>query len=150
MARYLLDTNIVLRVVNEADAEHQLVLSPIAALLANGDTLVVAPQVLVEFWSVATRPANVNGLGWEPSLVADELNQLIDDHDLLDETAEIFQKWLGLVSSLAIRGKRVHDVRLAALMQVNGIERVLTLNIQDFASLPGIIAVHPRDVAGSA
>ncbi|MGB0560278.1 MAG: hypothetical protein ACPGVO_00545 [Spirulinaceae cyanobacterium] len=45
-----------------------------------------------------------------------------------------------------ISGKRSHDIRLVAVMLAAGVERVLTLNPQDFRGLPEIEAVHPLEV----
>jgi hypothetical protein len=41
----------------------------------------------------------------------------------------------------------VHDARLVAAMRVDGLSRLLTLNVADFNRFPEILAVHPRDVA---
>jgi len=62
MARYLLDTNVLLRATNKASSQHAATVQSMAALAAQGHDLVVAPQVLVEFWAVATRPLEANGL----------------------------------------------------------------------------------------
>jgi hypothetical protein len=37
----------------------------------------------------------------------------------------------------------VHDARLVALMQVNGIADILTLNGSDFARYTGIVPIAP-------
>ena len=37
--------------------------------------------------------------------------------------------------------------RLAAAMRVHGLGRILTLNVAHFSRYPGIVAVHPGDVA---
>lgn len=64
MAKYLLDTNVVLRLSNPSDDQHELVTEAIATLLTQGDEYYLTEQVLIELWVVATRPINVNGLGW--------------------------------------------------------------------------------------
>jgi predicted nucleic acid-binding protein len=64
MTQYLLDTNVISRFCNAADVDHALVIEAIAQLLNQGDDCVLTPQVLIEFWVVATRPTEVNGLGW--------------------------------------------------------------------------------------
>jgi len=63
---YLLDTNVVVRLLEPAAPEHVLVREAIRRLLLEGHTLVLAPQVLTELWVVATRPVDVNGFGWPP------------------------------------------------------------------------------------
>lgn len=64
MAKYLIDTNVVLRFCNASDSQHALAGSAISHLLATGNECYLTAQVLIELWVVATRPANVNGLGW--------------------------------------------------------------------------------------
>jgi predicted nucleic acid-binding protein len=59
----LLDTNILLYLANAAAPEHAAAKASVTRMLASGDRLTVAPQVLFEFWSVATRPVSANGLG---------------------------------------------------------------------------------------
>jgi hypothetical protein len=54
-----------------------------------------------------------------------------------------------VAASVGVSGVQVHDARLAAVMRVHGLTHILTLNAADFARYPGIIAVHPQDVAGA-
>jgi len=50
----LLDTNILLYLVNPAAPEHGAAKAAVAGLLAEGERLAIAAQALFEFWSVAT------------------------------------------------------------------------------------------------
>ena len=63
MKLYLLDTNILLRIADTSSPQHHLVLTAITNILSHGDKCVITSQVLIEFWVVATRPLDVNGLG---------------------------------------------------------------------------------------
>lgn len=144
MSRVLLDTNIVLRLLDRTASEHQVCVNAIEALLIRGDEPCLAPQVLIEFWVVATRPVNVNGFGWTATQVIDAISHLRGLFLLLDDTSAIFEAWLALVSS-GVSGKRAHDAKLAAFMQVHGISEILTLNGADFKDFP-VTAVHPDSV----
>lgn len=146
MASYLLDTNVLLRSVQAAAPEHPVVMSAVSGLTARGDAVYVAPQVLVEFWVVATRPTNVNGFGWDPALVLAEINQLLNQFPLLDEPAGLFPNWLNLVTSRSIKGRKAHDVKLVALMQAKGISHLLTFNVADFNGYTGITPIHPVNI----
>ena len=64
MTRYVLDTNVLLRAADKSSAQHLTIFRVIASLKENDQELFLAPQVLMEFWSVATRPLDVNGFGW--------------------------------------------------------------------------------------
>jgi predicted nucleic acid-binding protein len=57
----LVDTNILLRSVDQASAEHLVSVNALRTLNDRGDDLVICAQVVIEFWSVATRPAANNG-----------------------------------------------------------------------------------------
>src|SRR5262249_46175376 len=63
----LLDTNILGRMAEPGPVQHQLAVDAVAALVCRGDSPCLVPQVLYEFWVVATRPAAANGLGMTPS-----------------------------------------------------------------------------------
>lgn len=146
MALCLLDTNILLRVVNYADPEHELVLEAMTTLADKGHTLAVTPQVLIEFWAVATRPSVVNGFGWSPEVVALEITRIRSLFQVLPDSEDIFTNWLQLVSAYNVSGKQVHDTRLVAVAYTHNVEFLLTLNVRDFQRFPGIVALHPSDV----
>lgn len=61
--RILVDTNVVVRLGDKGHAMHGEALAAIDWLDANGHECVIVPQVLYEYWVVATRPAENNGLG---------------------------------------------------------------------------------------
>ena len=59
---YFGDTNVVYRFVAEDDPLHHLCLEAIIKLNARGDEVVITPRVLIEFWALATRSLEANGL----------------------------------------------------------------------------------------
>jgi predicted nucleic-acid-binding protein len=150
MVRYLLDTNIVLRFSNISDNQHGLVTEAVANLLEQADECYLASQVLIEFWVVATRPFDVNGLGWSAEQTRSIIEQLLDRFPIMEETSQIFSIWLNLVTENHIKGKRTHDARIVALMLASGISHVLTLNPSDFSGMPDITVVHPCEVVTSS
>jgi predicted nucleic acid-binding protein len=146
MARYLLDTNVLLRAVHKTAAQHPLAVKALASLAARGESLCLTGQILVEFWAVATRPIEANGFGWEPDLAEAEIERLLNEFALLEETPAIFTHWLQLVTSQHVLGKKVHDARLIAVMQAHGTTHLLTFNREDFVRYSGIVLVHPSEV----
>lgn len=143
---YLIDTNIVLRWVRPSDPLHALARAAIDALVDAGALLYLTPQVLVEFWSVATRPAAVNGLGMTPAAADAEVSRLEHLFPMLTETADIYPAWRQNVVTTGVSGVRTHDARLAAVMNVYGISHVLTFNTADFQGFAGITPVHPQEI----
>jgi predicted nucleic acid-binding protein len=94
---------------------------------------------------VATRPANVNGLGLSFGQIETEVAALKMHYELIEETPAVFAEWEKLVSLHAIVGKNVHDAHLVAAMQVHGITHLLTFNKQDFHRFTSITVIAPED-----
>jgi predicted nucleic acid-binding protein len=147
MKGYLADTNIVVRFANKASAQHKLVYHTVGALWRKQLPIHITPQVCAEFWSVATRPADVNGLGWTVEETREVLNSLLELFPLLPDTPDIFGHWLTLVTKHKVQGKQVHDAHLVAAMQTHSIEHLLTLNAEDFKRYAEITPVHPGEVS---
>ena len=146
MTRYLLDTNILVRASDSKARDRSLAINAVAHLLTQNHDCVVAPQILVEFWVVATRPVDVNGLGWSIDQCQQEVEQFLDQFPLIEEQPESFRIWLKLVQRYQIAGKRVHDARLAATMLANDIQHIVTFNMDDFADIAEITPLHPRTI----
>ena len=146
MVKYLLDTNVVMRFCNASDVQYETATNAIAQLLAKEDECFLTPQVLVEFWVVATRPTEVNGLGWTAAQTRATIDQLLTRFPVLEETSQIFPNWLHLVTSGNVIGKRTHDVRLIAIMLAHGVTHLLTFNPGDFAITSEVTVVRPQDL----
>jgi predicted nucleic acid-binding protein len=146
MTTYLLDTNIILRFSNPSDGQHELVTNAVATILAQGDDCFLAPQVLIEMWVVATRPTDVNGLGWSTTYTRHVIDQLMRRFPIAQEVPQLFPTWLEIVSTQKILGKRTHDARIVALMKTASIGHILTLNPNDFSNIPDITVVHPQSI----
>jgi hypothetical protein len=103
-------------------------------------------QNISEFWNVMTRPVTANGLGFSPAFALGEVEKIETVLTLLPDSAATYQEWKRLVVSHAVRGAKVHDARLVAIMNVHGVRRILTFNAGDFARFE-IEALHPSSVA---
>jgi len=146
MTRYLLDTNILVRASDDQARDRSLAIQCVAHLLTQNHDCLLSPQVLVEFWVVASRPTEVNGLGWSVDQCQQEIEQFLEQFPLLEDKPESFRLWLKLVQQYRIAGKRVHDVRLAATMLTHDVHHIVTFNIDDFAGITEITPVHPQTV----
>jgi predicted nucleic acid-binding protein len=149
MNQYLLDTNILLRAADTSSATHSLSNNAINQIIIDRNECVITSQVLIEFWVVATRPTDVNGLGWSISQTEYHVNDLLNNFTLLPETPDIFTNWLKLVTDHDIKGKRTHDIRLLAVMKAHDITHLLTFNPQDFIQIPEIKIVHPQEIVAT-
>lgn len=148
--RILVDTNLLLRIANgESDPQHDVAEESISRLRVQGHLPALVPQNLYEFWSVATRPSNVNGLGMskaEAQFAMDEFSAFL----LLQDERAILSEWRKLVARYDITGKTTHDARLVAAMVRHGISHLLTFNEGHFARFDEITALTPRAVVSGA
>lgn len=144
--KILVDTNILLRLASRQAPEHPDVVRAVTTLLARGDEPVIAAQVAIELWVVATRPVSVNGFGWSTAQTQQVVSGFRAQFPMLDDTPAIFANWLGLVAGQGIQGKRAHDARLAAVMLTHSVSTILTLNPRDFGGFPGVTVLTPRDL----
>lgn len=108
--------------------------------------LCVAPQNLIEFWAVATRSRDDNGLGMNQARAASEIAALRRFFRLLPSTPEVLDAWQGIVEALGVSGKQTHDAHLVAVMQVYSVTGILTFNTGHFNRFPGIAVVDPAQV----
>ncbi|MCX6592352.1 MAG: PIN domain-containing protein [Acidobacteria bacterium] len=145
MSACLLDTNILLYLADPASGNHAATKAAVSRLLAAGDRLVVSAQVLFEFWSVATRPIGVNGLGWSAARAQAEVETIRSRFPVLAERPAVVDLWLAIVVAHDLKGKRIHDAHLLATMQANGVTRLLTNNSADFPPEVGISILTPDD-----
>ena len=143
---YLLDTNILLRLSLVGGPYDEVVVSAVGRLVAEEATLFYTLQNAAEFWNVCTRPRERNGLGLSPR-EADRRLELIEQEFLfLPETEAPYPRWRRIVRECGVSGVQVHDARLAAVMNVNNISYLLTLNPRDFQRFSGFTPVHPDDL----
>lgn len=144
--RILLDTNILARLSNPVDVQRPLAVRSVQALTRQNHLLCVVPQVLYEFWVVATRPADVNGLALLTEAAKQEIEHYQHSFDFFPDTPAIFEEWLNLVFTHQVSGRPTHDTRLAAAMNIHGLDALLTFNTPDFKRF-GIDILHPKDVS---
>lgn len=148
MATFLVDTNIFLRIADPKAEKSNLALDALEKLANNGHALCISSQIIAEFWAVATRPPAVNGLGFDTKTVRATIDEMLSQFPLLYETRTVFLRWLRLVSDHNISGKRVHDLKLIALMLEENISHLLTFNPRDFRGIDGITIIDPADLQG--
>ena len=126
------DTNVLLRSVQPTHPSHGAAVRSVARLIREGESLVVTPQIIAEFWNVATRPTDKNGLGFSPDTVTAEVAKIEEFCSIVAESIDVYTEWKRLIAMHEVRGVHAHDARLVAAMNVYGIRRILTFNGDDF------------------
>lgn len=128
----LLDTNILLRSKQAKSEHHEFVTNKLLEFASLNEPLIINSQVIYEFYVVASRPVDRNGLGLKASTVNKEIDNLLDTYFFIDDTYKIFQQWRNLTMQFDVYGKAAHDARIVAFMLANDIRKIFTLNQKDF------------------
>ncbi|MEX2305993.1 MAG: PIN domain-containing protein [Pirellulales bacterium] len=150
--RYLIDTGILLRLVDTQDSYHGLVQAAFETLGNQRDDLYITTQNVAELWNVATRPLANNGLNLPPAAISQLFQQAIEPFcTIVTEPDTMPTEFRRLLLQYSVVGKQVHDARLVAMMLVWQIENILTLNDRDFRRYQpeGITIVTPASIAAS-
>jgi predicted nucleic acid-binding protein len=147
---HLVDTSILARLANTADAYYAAATHAVVELHRRGEVLHITPQNLVEFRNAATRPTAANGLGLSAADAEAKAAAFEAAFPLLAETPDIYPAWKALVGALGVIGKQVHDARLVAVCHVHAVTHLLTFNVAHFARLagfgPGVVVVDAASV----
>ncbi|WP_339813099.1 PIN domain-containing protein [uncultured Imperialibacter sp.] len=128
----LLDANILVASKQPSHPDHVSVTDTLIRLKAEGANLSICPQVIYEFYVVATRPADKRGFGLAPDVASKEINDLLSVYTLIPDKEDLFDNWKQLVAEHAVSGKNAHDTRIVAFMVSHGITRLFTMNSKDF------------------
>jgi predicted nucleic acid-binding protein len=144
---YLFDTNIFLRLASTDDPARPVALHAFQELRKRRETLCYTPQVLAEFWSVATRaPAARGGLGLSPAETERRARVIERYFHLLPDNLATYQEWRQLVALYAVVGAQAHDARLIASMKAYGISQLLTFNVEHFRRYRDITVIEPQQI----
>ncbi|HEX2474294.1 MAG TPA: PIN domain-containing protein [Lacipirellulaceae bacterium] len=145
----LLDTGILLRLINESDPLHADIELAVNALIFRREDLLITTQNITELWNVASRPTANNGLALSSTAIAKLYDDMIEPVcAVLIETKFLPVVLRRLLIQYNAIGKQVHDARLVAMMLVWQVDSILTLNDRDFRRYEpeGITIVTPASL----
>ena len=143
---YLLDTNILLRLVEITHQQHKEASEALRKLRKQNCTFYILLQNVSEFWNVCTRPKDKNGLGLSIAKTDLQLKRFERFFKFLPDTTEVYENWRKLVVNHSVSGVQVHDAKIAAAMKAHNIQNLLTFNTKDFKRYISIKAIEPKDV----
>ena len=143
----ILDANVLLRLASKSDPLRLTARRAVELLLANGSLLRTVPQSLFEFWAVATRPLDKNGLGLSIAEAESELLSMLQSFPLMPDDPALVTYWRQLVVRCGVSGKQSHDARYIAAMQAHGLTHFLTFDA-DFNryAAEGLTIINPASV----
>ena len=142
----LADTNILVRRVNRYDLQHKKARSALRHLATLEHQVCIVPQNILEFWNVATRPMDKNGLGLMPRHVERIVARFEQSYQILPENPEVYTVWKSLASKYSVSGTKVHDTRLVASALVHSVTKILTFNTADFRRYSEIEVLDPKSI----
>jgi predicted nucleic acid-binding protein len=126
--RVLVDTNILLR---SAQPNHPLchqATHAVSELLRQNDSVFFCAQNIAEFWNVATRTVEQNGLGFSDEEVLREVASIEESVTLLPDVPAIYAARKRIMHDYKVQGVKVYDARLVAIMSVYAVESILSFN----------------------
>ena len=134
----LIDSNILIYALNIKSDKHKAARH---FLKQNYKNLYIAQQNVLETLRVITHSKFPNVL--LPIKAVDKIEKLAVGFNLITPKAETYLIALDLISKYKISGNRIFDAYLVATMLSNGITRIATDNVKDFAIYRGIEVVNP-------
>lgn len=96
---FLLDTNILLRMIDLKHPMNQDVTNAIKVLRSQNEQLFIIPQNLIEFWNVCTRPLEKNGLGMTVSETEREISRMENLFIVLPDQSDIYPLMLMILDA---------------------------------------------------
>jgi len=142
----LVDTNALLRMAQPSHSMYQSAVSVVSALSLQGEKLCIVPQVLYEYWVVATRPLQQNGLGLSAAEASADLAKIVQRFALLRDEQGTFDIWLRLVTHHSVLGN-AHDARLVAAMESHGMSKIISFDSGVFQRFANVAAIDPNAFA---
>ncbi|MBZ0299001.1 MAG: type II toxin-antitoxin system VapC family toxin [Anaerolineae bacterium] len=142
VGKAFVDTNVLLRAVNDALPLHGEADEPVRRMRHNGYELWISRQIIREYLSQVTRP----GFFIQP-MVMEQVDQQVRVMRVLfkiaDETEAVTTQLLALLRAFPTGGKQIHDANIVATMLVYGIDTLLTQNVADMKRFASRIQIVP-------
>src|SRR5437016_10644687 len=108
----LVDTNVLLRSTEPLHPQHAVAVAAVSRLILENTTVYFTLQNIAEFWNVATRPAQNNGLGFSIASTLAEVEKIESLLTLLPDTPAVYAERKRIIVDHAFSGVKVHDARL--------------------------------------
>ncbi|TVR70900.1 MAG: hypothetical protein EA427_05160, partial [Spirochaetaceae bacterium] len=128
----LADTNVYLSATDRSRENHGDAWGFLQRCTGAGIHCAVTGQILREYLVVATRPADVNGLGLSLEDALSNMTVFRGRTVFLEESEAVSRELEALVRRYGITGKRVHDANIAAVLAVYRVPYLITANRDDF------------------
>lgn len=136
---WAVDTNIIKHFTQPGTREHAESVQAVKDLWGSGERLTTFAQCMIEFFGFLTRPSLYDdaalanpGLGLSILQAEEELRRAEGLFGVHADTAIVYPEWRRIVLLYEVKGKQVHDARIAAAAHMHGVTHLLTYNVSDF------------------
>jgi predicted nucleic acid-binding protein len=143
-----MDTSFLVVIEMREHPEHPMARATLARLLAAGDLLAIAPQVLAEFMHVVT-----DSRRFTQPLAVPTACQLAEQWWTSKDVVHVFpddaatRQFLAWLQQFSLGRKRLLDTLLAATYRQAGISSLLTTNPADFTVFGVFTCITPKTAA---
>jgi len=136
-----IDTNVLVAASVSAHPSHGVAAAYLARLEADGAPACISGQVCREFLVVLTgQPVEGRPFTTDEALAV--LGTWLSACVVFEENEAVLIELLELVRRHGVKGKQVHDANVVATMRANGLKRLATFNVADFARFEDEIAIE--------
>ncbi len=142
--RIFVDTNILFYANNPADAFGLQAIVRINELAEADNSLIISTQIIREYTAVTLRNAQFHKLPIEAAIktVLNNVAIFRRDFTVVGEKIDTLDNWLGLLPQITT-SKDVFDFNIAATLQSEKIDHILTHNTSDFKKFSSWLTVLP-------
>jgi len=131
-SRIFLDTNIWFEATIRDRRLHASAVAVLDRWPRRGVELLTSGQVIREYFSVATRSIDQNGIGMSPDAAVEAVRRYKTRTTFLPDNPAVSALLEELVIQPGCRGKQIHDANIAATAIHHGASALLTANPSDF------------------
>jgi len=139
--RIFVDTNVLLACSDGSRGTHEDSLRFLQKAAGGDCRLFACGQVFREYLVVATRPIAENGIGLTPNESYENSQTFRKVIQVLDETSDTLTELIKIVKKYELKGKRIHDANLVAVMRTYGLNHLKTWNPKDFRPFSKLVLV---------
>ena len=125
------DTNVLIYASRTNAPLHRSAMTALSRLHLEKSALWLSQQVLREYLAASTRPQSTGPSLAMAAAVAD-VQQFRNRFNIAEDSPEVLDRLLLLLTAHRVSGKQVHDANLVATMLVSGVRRLVTYNSGDF------------------
>jgi predicted nucleic acid-binding protein len=125
----LIDTNVLLSATAPLRPLHRAAMVVLNDWPNQGSILATTSQVLREYLVVATRPAEVNGLGLAIPDALANVAAFRGRMRLLTDSEPAWDRLRALIEARGCVGKQIHDANVIATALTSGVRRLVTANV---------------------